>query len=225
MLQRIYRAVVPLRIRQSRFVSRVRWFIFERLRGHDAIYDSAYFARDVEATAALSAQAMAESIWADLHPLTVVDVGCGTGALLAALQSRGCAGVGLEYSEAALAYCRERKLDVRKFDLERETLADDRTFDVAISMEVAEHLPENRADRYIALLTRLARVIVFTAAPPGQGGRDHVNEQPASYWIAKFGAAGFTVDDRLSSKWRESWAQGGVVAAWYHRNLMVFRRR
>jgi SAM-dependent methyltransferase len=223
-LKRILRAVVPSSVRQSRFVTRLRWFLYERMRGHDAIYDSEYFTLDVEATAANSAEAIAESIRADLRPHSAMDVGCGTGALLQALRSRGCAVAGLEYSEAALAYCRARALDVRKFDLERDTLADDRTFDVAISMEVAEHLPEHRADRYVALLARLAPVIVFTAAPPGQGGRDHVNEQPPEYWMAKFNASGFAHDDVLSTGWRERWSHQGTVAPWYHRNLMVFRR-
>jgi SAM-dependent methyltransferase len=223
-LKRLLRAMLPSSVRRSRLVTRVRWFLYERMRGHDAIYDSNYFALDVEATAASSAEAIAESIRIDLHPRSAMDVGCGTGALLDALRSRGCAVAGLEYSEAALAYCRARALDVRKFDLERDTLADDRTFDVVISMEVAEHLPEHRADRYVALLARLARVIVFTAAPPGQGGRDHVNEQPPGYWIAKFKASGVAYDQDLSARWRDRWSHQGGVAPWYYRNLMVFRR-
>jgi len=50
-------------------------------------------------------------------------------------------------------------------------------FDLAVSMEVAEHLPEQVSEPYIDLLTRLSRVVVFTAARPGLGGSDHVNEQ------------------------------------------------
>jgi len=140
------------------------------------------------------------------------------------LRRRGCQVLGLEYSEAALRYCRSRDLDVRKFDLERDTLADDQTFDVAISIEVAEHLPEKISGRYVALLARLSSVIVFTAAPPGQGGHDHVNEQPPSYWISKFQALGFAYDEELSRLWRESWREKAVVAYWYFQNLMIFRR-
>lgn len=191
---------------------------------HDAIYDSDYYASIVEGPAVSSAEAISHSILLDLRPNTIVDVGCGTGALLEVLRRRGCQVLGLEYSEAALRYCRSRDLDVRKFDLERDTLADDRTFDVAISMEVAEHLPEKISGRYVALLARLSSVIVFTAAPPGQGGRDHVNEQPPSYWISKFQALGFAYDEELSRLWRESWREKAVVAWWYFQNLMIFRR-
>jgi hypothetical protein len=90
-------------------------------------------------------------------------------------------------------------------------------------MEVAEHLPEAVADRYVELLTSLSPLVVFTAAPPGQGGSDHVNEQPPSYWILKFQQRDFGHDDGLTRRWRESWEASGVVESWYHQNLMIFR--
>ena len=154
----------------------------------------------MEGPASQSAARIAATIAEDLKPTTVIDVGCGTGALLAALRERGCRVCGLEYAEAALVHCRARQLEVEKFDLEHDTYRADRRFEVAISMEVAEHLPEGAADRYVDLLTRLAPVIVFTAASPGQGGTDHVNEQPPSYWIAKFRDRGFEqLEQKLSA--------------------------
>jgi len=213
MLKRIYRVVVPLSIWTSRLVSRLKGFIYEHPFAHDAIYDSDYYASTVEGPAVSSAEAISQSILLDLRPNTIVDVGCGTGALLEALRRRGCQVLGLEYSEAALRYCRSRDLDVRKFDLERDTLADDRTFDV-----------EKISGHYVALLARLSSVVVFTAAPPGQGGHDHVNEQPPSYWISKFQALGFAYDEELSRLWRESWREKAVVAYWYFQNVMIFRR-
>jgi SAM-dependent methyltransferase len=223
-LKRLYRVLVPVSIRTSRVVSRLKGFIYEHPFAHDAIYDSHYYASTVEGPAASSAEAISQTILLSLRPNTIVDVGCGTGALLEALRRRGCQVLGLEYSEAALQYCRSRNLDVRKFDLERDILAEERTFDVAISMEVAEHLPEKISGRYVALLARLSSVIVFTAAPPGQGGLDHVNEQPPSYWISKFQALGFAYDEELSQLWRKSWRETAVVAWWYFQNLMIFRR-
>lgn len=111
----------------------------------------------------------------------------------------------MEYAEAALKFCRERRLDVAKFDLERNDFEHSRSFDVAVSMEVAEHLPESVADRYLDLLTRLSPVIVFTAATPGQGGTDHVNEQPHSYWIEKYRDRGFEHLTETSLRWRDAW--------------------
>jgi hypothetical protein len=103
------------------------------------------------------------------------------------------------------------------------TFDDGRIFDVAISTEVAEHLPERFADRYVDLLTKAAPQIVFTAAFPGQGGADHVNEQPASYWIGKFSARGFAFDEPLSREWRRQWKEAGI-ARWYWMNAMIFTK-
>ena len=200
-------------------------FVYNNLAGHDSIYDSDYFQGSVDVTAVASAHDISESISHDLKPKTVIDVGCGTGALLDSLRGKGCQVFGLEYSNAALELCIARELDVQKYDLRKDTLAEERTFDVAVSMEVAEHLPEKSADRFVDQLVQFSDVIVFSACTPTDGaGHGHINEQPQSYWISKFQFSGFDYDEDLSNQWRESWRAGGVVANWYHRNLMIFRR-
>jgi hypothetical protein len=70
----------------------------------------------------------------------------------------------------------------------------------------------------------LSQVIIFTAAPPGQGGTNHVNEQPPSYWISKFQERGFKYAEELSQRWRESWEAEDNVESWYQKNLMIFRQ-
>ena len=219
-IKKLYRAFLPASVRCSPMVAKLK----ARLLGHDWIYNSDYYERNIAAPAARSAGTIANSILNDFKATRVIDVGCGTGALLLTLRDKGCEVFGLEYAEAALRYCRARRLNVAKFDLERDVFNDNRAFDVAVSMEVAEHLPETVADRYVDLLTRLSRVVVFTAAPPGQGGDDHVNEQPPSYWIRKFQWRGFEHAEELSQRWRESWRASGDVESWYYKNLMIFRR-
>ena len=127
----------------------------------------------------------------------------------------------------ALRLCRRQHVPVLKFNLEKDSFTDRRTFDLVISMEVAEHLPAKTADRYVTLLTSLSSVIVVTAAPPGQGGRagtDHINEQPPFYWMAKFDQRGFQHDEALSRDWREKWRAAGDVALCYYQNLMIFTK-
>ena len=200
-------------------ISRLKSKFFPR----DLIYDANYFQNDVDGPASQSAPAVAASIMNDLSPRAVIDVGCGTGALLAQLRAAGCRVVGLEYADAAREMCRERGLDVRPFDIASDTMDDAQMCDVAISMEVAEHLPARVADRYVDLLARLGKTVVFTAAPPGQGGTDHVNEQPHEYWIRKFQERDCALDQALTSRWRQSWKESGDVQSWYYNNLMVFR--
>ena len=84
---------------------------------HDDEYDAHYYEM-VDRTASESSAVIGTSIVRELAPTRVVDVGCGTGALLAALREYGVECAGLEYSRVGLAYCRRRSLSVARFDLE-----------------------------------------------------------------------------------------------------------
>jgi hypothetical protein len=96
-----------------------------------------------------------------------------------------------------------------------------RSFDLAISLEVAEHLPESRAESFVEDLTRLAPMVLFSAAIPGQGGRDHVNEQWQTYWAAMFSQHDYTLCDFLRPKiWNNR-----RIAYWYRQNILLFCNR
>jgi cyclopropane fatty-acyl-phospholipid synthase-like methyltransferase len=219
--RRLYR-LVPARIRKSRSVKKFKLWA-QGFLPHNWVYDETYYSEAVEETAATSSGVIANSVLRDFRPKRLVDVGCGTGAMLEIFRDAGVEVLGLEKSKAALRYCRSRQLNVREFDLEHDTKPSE-TFDVVTSMEVAEHLPGSIADRYIDLLTTLGSVIVFTAAPPGQGGTDHVNEQPPEYWIRGFAQRGFTLNAALTNEWQAEWKTSGRVTRWYHLNLMVFHK-
>ena len=79
------------------------------------------------------------------------------------------------------------------------------------------------SDTYVDYLCKTSDTVVMTAAGPGQGGTDHVNEQPKDYWIAKFQARGLTLDSKLSPEFSAEWRAAGV-ADFYYQNLMIFRR-
>jgi SAM-dependent methyltransferase len=216
-----WRVIVPVSKRETKWAMQLKKFGYKILKPKTA-YDSDYYDSVVEGPAVRSADVIAESIMASLHPNTIVDIGCGTGALLESFRRKRCTVFGLEYSDAALEYCRMRELEVKKFDVRKDTIDLKDHFDVAISMEVAEHIPAKNADRYIALLTSLSNTIIFTAAHPGQGGTDHLNEQPPSYWKAKFRKFGFVFDEMLSLQLQKVWEDSGSVMIWYCQNLMVF---
>jgi hypothetical protein len=63
----------------------------------------------------------------------------------------------------------------------------------------------------------------MTAATPGQGGTEHVNEQPNEYWIEKFRHRGFALDRETTDRIRRDWARA-ETAGFYHSNLMIFRK-
>jgi SAM-dependent methyltransferase len=197
------------------------------LAGHDDVYDAGYY-DFIDHHAVQSADVMADSIVRTFQPHTVLDVGCGSGALLDALRRRGIEGSGLEYSHAGLARCQSRGLTVHRYDLTSGTIpALSPAYDVVVSFEVGEHLPATQADAFVALLTGSTRCIAFSAATPGQGGSDHINEQPHEYWLEKFAARSFRCDVAETERWRRSWADAeaaGRIAWWYARNVIVLRR-
>jgi SAM-dependent methyltransferase len=190
---------------------------------HDVIYDDGYF-QFVEKTTAQSANVIAKSIIRSFHPSTLVDVGCGTGALLECLREEGVTVKGLEYAEAALKSCRKRRLVVLKFDVMTDPLPLEFTnADVVVSMEVGQQLVESSSDRYVDMLCEIAPVVIFSSGTPGQGDRKPINEQPHSYWIERFSQRGFRFDERLSLHWREDWKNQGI-ARWFCNNVMIFSR-
>jgi hypothetical protein len=80
-----------------------------------------------------------------------------------------------------------------------------------MATEVAEHLPDVCADGYVRLLCEVTkRCITITAATPEQGGTDHVNEQPNSYWTDKFRSADAKHDETLTSRFRQESRDDGV---------------
>lgn len=216
----IYRTVVPKSVRHSGVVSCVK----QRTLPRNWVYDEDYFLRDVDAAAEASAGVIADSLIREFAPARVLDVGCGTGAMLCALKERGCTAKGFEYADPAIRICRAKGLDITKFDIENDRPDPEARFDLVLSMEVAEHLPEPIADPYVDLLTAQAPRVVITAAPPGQGGTDHVNEQPPEYWIGKFAQRGFDLDAARTEALRTEWEKAGI-AGWYHQNLLIFQER
>ena len=70
----------------------------------------------------------------------------------------------------------------------------------------------------VETLTGVAPVVVFSAAIPGQGGVEHVNEQPPSYWSAKFAARRFSAHDVL----RPLLWDDDNIAYYYRQNVILY---
>lgn len=118
----------------------------------------------------------------------VLDLGCGEGAWLSACGIDDVIGVDGDWvNEARLLIPKEKFIRAnvgQKLSIPKE-------FDLAVCLEVGEHLPEKDAEQLIENLTAHAPLVLFGAAIPGQGGMNHINEQWQSYWADKFLARGF----------------------------------
>jgi SAM-dependent methyltransferase len=74
----------------------------------------------------------------------ILDVGCGTGANLLMLSEYGEA-EGVDISEAALAFCRERGLDKVRLGAGEKLPYEDGTFDLVTALDVVEHMDDDLA--------------------------------------------------------------------------------
>lgn len=74
----------------------------------------------------------------------ILDVGCGTGANLIMLSKHGDA-EGVDVSEDALAFCRERGLDKVRLGAGEELPYEDGTFDLVTAFDVVEHMDDDLA--------------------------------------------------------------------------------
>jgi SAM-dependent methyltransferase len=167
-----------------------------------------------------SADFILGSLFCYYAPKSVLDVGCGIGTWLAVAQSKGVNDVlGIEgkWLDRKLA----RIADNSIVDLDLEQPFDlGRRFDLAISLEVAEHLSAQAAAGFIDSLVRHADVVLFSAAIPFQGGHHHVNEQFLDYWGRLFEARGYRPVDWLRSL---IWGNNAILW-WLRQNIVVFAK-
>lgn len=148
---------------------------------------------------------------------SVLDAGCGEGAWLSVWKSMGAQVVGLDG-----AYVNTQQLLIEEAEFVPTDLSCEfdlqQRFDLAQSLEVAEHLPEASADVLVSSLCKHADIVLFSAAPPGQGGENHVNEQPYAYWRDIFAANGYLMYDVI----RPSVLENNDIKPWYRYNMFLY---
>jgi SAM-dependent methyltransferase len=153
-----------------------------------------------------------------VEPGRVVDVGCGTGSWLAVARELGCEdvlGIDGDYVDRAQLEIPEEQF--LALDLTR-ALPPPSSFDLAISLEVGEHLPPSRADAFVESLTSLAPVVLFSSAVPNQGGTGHVNEQWQDWWAGLFARHGCVPVDCLRHRiWNDQ-----RVRYFYAQNMLLY---
>jgi SAM-dependent methyltransferase len=184
-------------------------------------YDGIFF-EAIAGTSKQSAVIIVPLVLSLLQVNSVVDVGCGDGSWLEEFRRNGIDDVrGIDG-----AYVPAQALKIPRYlftacDLKHHHLALGRQFDLAVSLETAEHLPPSRARSFVADLVSLSPQVLFSGAIPFQRGNHHVNCQWPDYWQSIFSEYSYVAFDVI----RPAIWDDERVAFWYRQNTILYVRR
>lgn len=184
-------------------------------------YDSGFYNAQVEGSLR-SARIICEVLKVFIQPRTVIDVGCGVGPWLkAAKENLGATTlVGVEGTWIAANQLLDTDIQLISLDLAEQKLVVNEKFDLCLSVEVAEYLPQERSESFVADLAALSDIVLFSAAIPGQGGIEHLAERPAAYWAGEFAKHNFRALDVVRPRvWNND-----QVDWWYAQNIILYCR-
>ena len=183
-------------------------------------YDAAFMEYAVFSNT-LSARVIVQILLNNFPIASVLDVGCATGTWLKEWKASGVADIcGVDGD-----YVKRDQLQISPTEFVSHDLSLslhlDRTFDLVQSLEVAEHLAAESAARFVESLTgHSSGLVLFSAAPPGQGGEFHINERPFEYWRTLFRQRGFVPFDCI----RPRIADRADISFWYRYNVLLYVR-
>jgi methyltransferase family protein len=181
------------------------------------VYDGKYYEYQVVASLR-SARIVLARLWKYLRPDSVLDVGCGRGAWLKACRDLGSSvllGFDGEWNSQSLMI--DSAIRFRSIELNRPFFLE-RRVDLAITLEVAEHLDPSSSSQFVECLSRASDAVLFSAAFTGQGGTNHINEQPHSYWAGLFRDNGYVPFDLF----RPFLWSNEEVCVWYRQNTFLY---
>jgi hypothetical protein len=183
------------------------------------VYGEKYYGNQV-ADSLSSAHIVLTRLWEYLKPTSVLDVGCGRGAWLKACHALGCETLfGLDGDWNSQSVMIDSAIRFRSVDLNKPFSVPIKA-DLAISLEVAEHLEPSSSSQFVECLAKASDTVLFGAACPGQGGANHLNERRPSYWAGLFRKQGHVVFDLF----RPVLWGNDEISVWYRQNAFLYCR-
>ncbi len=183
-------------------------------------YDESFYSSQVGGSYQ-SAAHYAEILHEVFAPIAIVDVGCGHGTWLRAFKQRGATTlVGVDGSWITHDKLVDSDIQFVEANLNLPIQIEQK-FDLAMSLEVAEHLEPHAAGVFIESLCYLSDVVLFSAAYSQQGGVNHLNEQPHSFWAELFEQQGYEVYDLFRPR---VWGRPDIEF-WYQQNAFLYVRK
>ena len=159
--------------------------------GLERIYDRAFFEEwgPSHEKYVRSAEQITGVLHGLLRPARLVDLGAGCGVYSHFFAQKGVDVVAIDGTTPPAEHSYPVVIHTRDLTEPFENVWG--RFDLALCLEVAEHIPEEHAGAFLDNITRFSDRLVLSAAQPNQGGHHHVNERPKRYWVAKLAEKGF----------------------------------
>lgn len=183
------------------------------------IYNEKYYTDQIEGSYR-SAHPVLSTVFKEVQISSVLDLGCGRGLWLKASRDFGASklvGVDGAYNRGKID---DDEIQFISHDLNKEIKLNER-FDLAISLEVAEHCSPTECETFVANICRASDLVVFGAAIPGQGGLDHQNENWQSFWAGLFSKRDYVAFDIIRPQvWSDK-----AVEFWYRQNTIMYAKR
>jgi len=188
--------------------------------GPNQIYTDEYYSKRKQGPFRSESHNIVDTLYQQFQPNSVIDFGCAIGTYLERFEELGVKIRGVEGNSAAFRHAVVPNDRLEQHDLRHPYEPDD-YYDLVLSVEVAEHIPERYAGTFANTLAKSGETVVLTAAPPGQGGTHHVNEKPPEYWICLFEDYGMEYDRDATNELKDAI----VVDSLHHvaKNIMVFK--
>ncbi len=181
-------------------------------------YTPAYYEKHQKG-ASQSASLVWDFLFQHYRPNSILDVGCGSGEWLKEAQVRGVKKlVGLDGAWVQNIFKNYSEIGFIPANLEEDLPVVEPGFELAVCLEVAEHLSSKQGHALVKFLCHASDIILFGAAIPGQEGEHHINEQWPQYWERLFETQGYTLIDCIRPHlWNQS-----KVKWWYRQNTFVY---
>ncbi len=211
-------------LNNARFFVLKKYYLWRGKNPLERIYNDTFFnIADTKYTLGTTPAIVARVIDHLYHPKSVVDIGCGCGFYLHALEKRGIDVCGIDGSSAAR---RNLVIHPDTFLLRDVTkvFSLPRRYDCALCFEVAEHIPTDKSEVLVDNIVSLSDTVFFTAAPKGQGGHDHINEQEPQFWVRLFEQKRYQFLEEETQEIKKMLTEQNAVF-WLRENLLVFQKK
>lgn len=139
-----------------------------------------------------------------LNAQSVIDLGCGTGALVEACMNAGIVAMGIDSNPLNGEFFDKRNPEKKdRFICEYlQNVIPSNPFDVAVCIEVLEHIPDEVNEKILAIWSKNCHFFLFSSTPyhttpefDAQWG--HINVKPTPHWIKFFEKNGFKFIQKL----------------------------